>query len=183
MVTGPFLRTGFTRWAGPSLLGLAALALGLAGGEVLPDARAQTAGTPAPAFELVTLAGEAYSKNSLKGQPALLMFWAPWCPVCRKELPILGQFYKTEKPAKLRVIAVGFADERRNVEAYVKENPDTFVFPTAYDVDNDVSQAFTINATPTFVLLDQAGTIVLVHRGGGINQNPRYQQFLKGLRS
>lgn len=173
----------WTHWAGLSLLGLALVSLSVVGqGGPVPQAEAQVAGSPAPAFDLVTLTGEAYSKDSLKGQPALLMFWAPWCPVCRKELPVLGQFYKTEKPAQLRVISIGFADERGNVEAYVKANPDTFVFPTAYDVDNDVSQAFKINATPTFVLLDQNGTVMLVHRGGGLNQNPQYQQFLRSLK-
>jgi thiol-disulfide isomerase/thioredoxin len=165
-----------------SLLGLVLLVLGLTGAEVVPDARAQAAGTPAPAFDLVTLTGEAYSNNSLKGQPALFMFWAPWCPVCRKELPILGEFYKTEKPAKLRVISIGFADNRGNVEEYVKAHPETFVFPTAYDEESWVSRAFKINATPTFVVLDQSGTVILVHRGGGINQNPLYQQFLKSFK-
>ena len=173
----------WTHGAGLSLLGLALVSLSVVGqGGHVPHAAAQVAGSPAPAFDLVTLTGEAYSKDSLKGQPTLLMFWAPWCPVCRKELPVLGQFYKTEKPAKLRVISIGFADERGNVEAYVKANPDTFVFPTAYDVDNDVSQAFKINATPTFVLLDQTGTVMVVHRGGGLNQNPQYQQFLRSLK-
>ncbi len=145
------------------------------------EAGAQVVGSPAPPFSLVTLSGDAYSKESLKGQPTLLMFWAPWCPVCRKELPVLGQFYKTEKPAKLKVISVGFADTRANVEDYVKSNPETFVFPTAYDVDNDVSGAFALTATPTYVLLDGAGTILLVHRGGSIDQNPQYREFLKRL--
>lgn len=143
---------------------------------------AQVAGTPAPAFTLSTLNGGTVSKDSLKGQPALVMFWASWCPVCRKELPILGQFYRTERPAKLQVVSVGFADPRENVLDYVRANAETFVFPTAYDEGNRVAEAFGINATPTFVLLDQAGAIVLVHRGGGINQNPEYQKFLKKLK-
>ncbi|MDE3036578.1 MAG: TlpA family protein disulfide reductase [Nitrospirota bacterium] len=145
------------------------------------EATGSAAASAAPPFDLVTLAGEAYSKESLKGRPALLVFWAPWCPVCRKELPILGRFYEQEKPAQLRVIAIGFADKRGNVEAYVKAHPETFVFPTAFDEDNWISQAFKVTATPTFVLLDSQGNIQLVHRGGGINQNPKYREFLAGL--
>ncbi len=109
------------------------------------------------------------------------MFWAPWCPVCQKELPILGRFYQQEKPTQLQVIAIGFADRRENVEAYVKTHPELFVFPTAYDEENWVSQAFRVTATPTFVLLDSSGTILLVHRGGGINRNLRYREFLASL--
>jgi len=146
------------------------------------EAAVETAASAAPSFALVTLTGEAYSKESLKGRPALLMFWAPWCPVCRKELPILGRFYQQEKPAQLQVISIGFADRRGNVEAYVKSHPETFVFPTAYDEESWVSQAFKVTATPTFVLLDSSGSMLLVHRGGGINQNSAYREFLTRLK-
>ena len=136
----------------------------------------------APKFRLVTLAGDAYSQESLKGQPALLMFWAPWCKVCQRELPILGQFYLKQKPAPLQVLAIGFADTRGHVEEFVKAHPSTFVFPTAYDAEDRVAQDFGVNATPTFVLLDAQGRIRLVHRGGGISQNPQYQAFLASLK-
>jgi thiol-disulfide isomerase/thioredoxin len=147
------------------------------------EVAAEPATSAAPRFDLVTLAGEAYSKESLKGRPALLVFWAPWCPVCRKELPILSRFYQRERPVSLQVVAIGFSDMRGNVEAYVKSHPETFVFPTAFDEDNWISQAFKVTATPTFVLLDASGTIQLIHRGGGINQNPKYREFLAGLKS
>ncbi len=146
------------------------------------EAATEPAASPAPRFDLVTLAGEAYSKESLKGRPALLVFWAPWCPVCRKELPILGRFYQRERPVSLQVVAIGFSDMRGNVEAYVKSHPETFVFPTAFDEDNWISQAFKVTATPTFVLLDASGNIQLVHRGVGINQNPKYREFLARLK-
>ena len=143
---------------------------------------AQVAGAPSPAFNFTTLSGETISKDALKGQPALLMFWAPWCPVCRKELPALGRFYRSERPPTLRVISVGFADSLDNVVDYVKGNSETFVFPTAYDKDDHVAEAFRVTMTPTYVLLDQSGTVILVHRGGGIDQNPEYQRFLKKLK-
>ncbi|MGH8546746.1 MAG: redoxin domain-containing protein, partial [Gammaproteobacteria bacterium] len=92
------------------------------------------AGRPeAPKFRLVTLTGQPYTQESLRGQPALLMFWAPWCKVCQRELPVLGQFYLKQKPTPLRVLAIGFADTRGHVEEYVRAHPSTFVFPTAYD--------------------------------------------------
>ena len=108
---------------------------------------AAAAGPAAPSFDLVTLGGEASSKESLKGQPTLLIFWAPWCKVCQKELPLLSQFSQKEKPTQLRMVSVGFSDLRGNVEGYVKAHPDAFAFPTAFDVDNDVAQAFKVTAT------------------------------------
>lgn len=136
----------------------------------------------APVFELVTFAGEIYNNESLKGQPALLAFWAPWCKVCQQDLPPLAEFYLRDRPAQLRVVSIGFADTRTNVVHFVKERSGTFVFPTAYDEDRWTSQAFKINATPTYVLLGSEGSIVLVHRGGGVFQNVQFQKFLSALK-
>jgi thiol-disulfide isomerase/thioredoxin len=163
--------------AGAALL---ALMLALFAPPVVP--RTEAAPSPAPGFELITLGGEAYSKDSLKGQPVLLVFWAPWCQVCQRELPVLSQFSVKDKPGQLRVISIGFADRRGNVEAYVKAHPETFGFPTAFDVDNDVAQAFKVTATPTLVLVDSMGNIVLTHRGAGLLQNVQFREFLSTLK-
>jgi thiol-disulfide isomerase/thioredoxin len=112
----------------------------------------------------------------------LLVFWAPWCKVCQRELPLLREFYEQDRPAQLRVVSIGFADTRTNVEHFVKGRSDTFVFPTAYDEERWVAQAFKVNATPTYVLLSAQGNIVLVHRGGGILQNVQFREFLSTLK-
>ena len=143
---------------------------------------AETERPAAPAFELVTSAGEAVSNETLKGTPSLLVFWAPWCRVCQKELPEIAQFYRQDKPEALRVVSIGFADLRANVEAFVRSRPDVFVFPTAYDEERWVAQAFRINATPTYVALDAQGRIALLHRGGGVLQNPRFREFLAAVK-
>jgi len=142
------------------------------------EPRAAATSSTAPAFELVTFGGESYSNESLKGRPALLVFWAPWCKVCQRDLPLLWEFYQREKPSQLRVVSIGFADTRTNVALFVQERSRTFVFPSAYDEDRWVAQAFKVNATPTYVLLDAKGSIVLVHRGGGILQNFQFREFL-----
>ncbi len=164
------------------LLGLLIVVAGPSGFEagtgVLP---VEAASITTPPFELVTFGGVAYNNTSVNGQPALLVFWAPWCDVCRRELPGLSRFYKQDKPDRVEVLSIGFADTRSNVEAFVRQQPGSFPFPTAYDEDRWVSQAFKINATPTYVLLDDQGRIALVHRGGGILHNPQFQKILSTL--
>jgi len=157
------------------------LALVLVTGPGQPAGIAVAAST-VPSFELVTFAGEAWSDKSLQGQPTLLVFWAPWCNVCQKELPLIEQFYRQSKPAQLRVLSIGFADTRTNVEAFVKARPGVFVFQTGYDEDRWVANAFKVNATPTYVLVDARGSIALVHRGGGLLQNAQFRQFLATLK-
>jgi thiol-disulfide isomerase/thioredoxin len=143
---------------------------------------AATPGAPAPSFELITFAGESISNVSTKGRPMLLVFWAPWCNVCQRELPRLSQFYQRDKPKTLEVVSIGFADTRAHVEQFVKERSGTFVYPTAYDEDRWVAQAFKVNATPTYVLLDAQGSVGLVHRGGGVLENPGFRQFLSRIK-
>lgn len=137
---------------------------------------------PAPEFQLRAFDGHTYSKNSLQGRPTLLVFWAPWCQYCQMELPILAKFYQGNKPDQLQVLTVAFSDSLAHVEEYVTVNPDTFIFPTAYDQDNEVAQAFGVNVTPTFVVMDAQGEMILAHRGARINRNPQYQKFLKSLK-
>jgi thiol-disulfide isomerase/thioredoxin len=136
---------------------------------------------PAPEFQLHAFDGHIYSKASLNGRPTLLVFWAPWCRYCQMELPILAKFYQGNKPDQLQVLTVAFSDSLAHVEEYVSANPDTFIFPTAYDQGNEVAQAFGVNVTPTFVVMDAQGEMILAHRGAGINQNSQYQKFLKSL--
>ncbi|GJL68693.1 MAG: hypothetical protein NPIRA06_13280 [Nitrospirales bacterium] len=151
---------------------------------LLSGALAATAApsVPAPDFQLQAFDGHTYSKASLKGRPTLIVFWAPWCRYCQMELPILAKFYQGNKPDQLQVLTIAFSDSLAHVEEYVTSNPDTFVYPTAYDRDNVVAQTFGVNATPTFVVMDAQGEMILAHRGAGINRNPQYQEFLNGLK-
>lgn len=135
---------------------------------------------PAPPFALKTLDGQTVSIESLKGKATLLMFWASWCGVCRKEMPNVKTLYKLQKE-KLQVVAIGFADPEKNIRGYVKANKDNFPFPVAYDVGDKVSSAYRVRGTPTFFLLNQKGEIVLSHLGGGFLNNRALQDFILSL--
>ena len=136
----------------------------------------------APEFSVVTLTGDTYTSAMLKGQPTLLAFWAPWCKVCQRELPALAEFSRHDKPSPLRILSIGFADSRDNVEEFVNARRGSFIFPTAYDEGNQIARSYRINATPTFVLVNDQGYVVLVHRGGGLLQNVQFREFLSTLK-
>ena len=42
-------------------------------------------GEPAAAFSLETIDGGDLALDDLRGQKTMLVFWAPWCPVCGAE--------------------------------------------------------------------------------------------------
>lgn len=138
-------------------------------------------GKEAPEFQAYTLDGYEVSNEWLRGEPALLMFWAPWCGVCKRELPQLADFYETEKPDELQVISIGGSDTEANVQEYVDEYPDVFVFHTVYDEEKIMASDFRIKAFPSYVLLDDQGDIVLIHRGSGLLKKATFQKFLSSL--
>ena len=160
------------------LLVILAIYLILIGGPTLSgQVAAQALNEPAPEFQLSALDGSVVSNYSLEGEPALLMFWAPWCGVCQRELPKLAQYHEGEKPDGLQIVTIGGSASRGRVKGYVEDHWDTFVFPTAYDDGKLVAGAFGIRAFPTYVLLDQDGTIRLIHRGSGVLQNRKFHQL------
>ena len=95
---------------------------------------------------------------------------------------VLSRFSETEKPARLRILSVGFADNRVNVEDFVKTHPSAFAFPAAHDKDNDMARAYGVTGTPTTFLLNERGQVILVHRGAGLLHNVQFQEFLSEVK-
>jgi thiol-disulfide isomerase/thioredoxin len=131
----------------------------------------------APDFAVSSLKGVHFTNLKLEGNQALLMFWAPWCGVCQRELPKLAHYYQNDMPDDLQLLAIGTSSSRRDVEQYVNGHSETFIFPTAYDAKKVIASDFGIRAFPTYVLLDQDGTILLVHRGGGLLTKQKFHQL------
>tara|TARA_B100000315_G_scaffold260684_2_gene324063 strand:+ start:3955 stop:4449 length:495 start_codon:yes stop_codon:yes gene_type:complete len=136
---------------------------------------------PSPDFQFTTLSGERLTKQSLNGNPTLLMFWATWCGICRDELPWIHKLDTKAKSMGLQIVAVAFADDKDSVEEYVEKHQSVFSFHTAFDVDNKVSSKFRVRATPTFFLLDGNGDVLLMHIGGGILGDTNFRRLMNAL--
>ncbi len=54
--------------------------------------------------------------KEIKGKPALINFWATWCPPCRKELPLLSEFQ--QRNPNISVIAISL-EEDIEIENYI----------------------------------------------------------------
>lgn len=57
-------------------------------------------------FTAETLDGGTFEGASLAGRDALLWFWAPWCPVCQREAPVVAALAE-EYTGRVAVIGVG----------------------------------------------------------------------------
>jgi peroxiredoxin/uncharacterized membrane protein YphA (DoxX/SURF4 family) len=113
-------------------------------------------GTPAPAFELPTLNGEATKLESLRerGKSLLLFFTDPGCGPCTALLPEIATWQR-EHAAKMRVALVS----RGTVEANRAKVTDTGVTHVFLQNDREVAQAYQAHGTPSAVLVRQDGRI------------------------
>ena len=77
------------------------------------------AGDEVPSFSGPGLTGGRVDWEQFRGSPTVLVVWAPWCPHCQVELPILGEVSKqfpdiqvvTVESAIKNVCIVGGPDE------------------------------------------------------------------------
>src|SRR4051812_1460868 len=51
------------------------------------------AGKPAPEFALSDLSGNVHRLADLHGKPAVIVFWAGWCPDCKRLIPDLNRMH------------------------------------------------------------------------------------------
>lgn len=134
-----------------------------------------------PPFEMVSLDGQHFTQDDMDGKVTLFIFWAPWCGVCRHELPKAHQLYKEMADKDFQIISVGFHDSETNVSEYVKRHPKVFTFPAFYDEKDRVANNFGAQATPTFFLFDKNKTLVVPYRGGGLFDHPQFKKVLNKL--
>jgi len=117
-------------------------------------------GNTIPDFALTSLDGKTVDKDSLKGQPVVLNFWATWCMNCRAELPVLK-----ELAAKSGAKVVGIALDETGAETV---KPFVAAQGINYPVlvgDQETFQQFNGVAIPYTLVLDRSHRIVRIYRG------------------
>ena len=110
----------------------------------------------APDFALPTLTGGELTRASLAGKPALLVFWAPWCGVCRANE---GAVATLTGWVGERAHVVSVASDYQDVEEirqYVQRHD---VAGTVLLGGTATARAFRVQAFPTFYFLDEDGRI------------------------
>lgn len=119
---------------------------------------AQSVGDKAKLNHVTTFDGNRFDPKSIEGKPTLLYFWASWCPVCRREMPVLEKHYQSFKDKGFNVLAVNFRDEEHKARAMLEAvKPISFVVGS---IDESWRTDYPkLKATPTWYLLDKNGVI------------------------
>lgn len=124
-----------------------------------PDTSAASTSAPVPAvldFSGELVDGSAFDGASLAGAPVVVWFWAPWCPVCKSQIPQV-QAAAAEYAGRAAVIGIGSLDDSSAIVGFAAEAPGVTMLQ---DPEGDLWRHFGITEQSTFVVLDADGNEV-----------------------
>jgi thiol-disulfide isomerase/thioredoxin len=112
-------------------------------------------------FTAQTVAGTPFNGADLAGKPAIVWFWAPWCPVCKAGASDVAAA-ATELGDDVTVVGVGgLSGSEDDMTAFV-EDTDTQQFSHIVDTDGAVFTRFGVTQQDTFAFISADGTVDLV---------------------
>jgi len=119
---------------------------------------------PAPAWDGKGADGGAihFDPQHLQ-RPAVLLFWATWCPYCKALMPYLQKVYDAAGKEKLDVYAIDIKDEDGDPVAELKQRGNTFTLVRDGDA---IAALYGVKGTPGLFLVDRSGAIVYKRSGG-----------------
>lgn len=143
---------------------------GLLRGSPDRDIPSQRVGRPAPAFELPVLEpvasryGDTYGTADLEGRPAVINFWATWCPPCRAEAPLLEAAWQAYGD-RVTVLGVQSLEPGAADKGAAFVNEFGLTFPNVHDGDNRVGIEYGVFGMPETFFVRADGTVAYKHAG------------------
>jgi len=118
----------------------------------------------APSFSLPDTNGNIYSSAQFAGKPAVINFFATWCPPCREEIPGFVEVYNRHKEKGLEMVGISLdTDTRENLPGFLMNNR------IGYRIlfgDLATTRAYGgVSALPTTIFVGKDGEIKNVHVG------------------
>ncbi|MEJ2851859.1 MULTISPECIES: redoxin domain-containing protein [unclassified Saccharothrix] len=110
-------------------------------------------------FSAKTVDGAQFSGESLAGKPAVLWFWAPWCPKCQREAPGIASSAKDN--ASVTFLGVAALDKEPAMRDFVQRFQ-LGGFTHLADVDSEVWKRFGVTAQPAYAFIGRDGAIDVV---------------------
>jgi thiol-disulfide isomerase/thioredoxin len=107
-------------------------------------------------FTAKTVDGKDFSGESLAGKPAVLWFWAPWCPKCQAEAPSIADAARSA--GDVAFVGVAAQDEVAAMRDFVQRY-ELGSFPHLADTDAAVWQRFGVTYQPAYAFVSADGTI------------------------
>ncbi|WP_281560977.1 TlpA disulfide reductase family protein [Thalassomonas sp. RHCl1] len=125
----------------------------------LPAAATAYKGDTAADFTISEIDGSKFQLSDYKGKQAVyLIFWATWCPNCKREIPKLKEIHASYG-GDIKVLAINTSinDSLKKVKHYIEKH--ALTYPVAYDTERRVTKLYRVMGTPTQLVIDINGVI------------------------
>ena len=132
-------------------------------------------GVMAPAIEANTIAGQSFSLQQFSGKPAVVHFWASWCPVCELEQGMIDNA-ASEIPLITLAMQSGTPDEVLN---YLQQQG--VDYPVINDERGWYAARYGVRAVPASFVLDASGKVRFATRGYTSGWGLRIRLWLAGF--
>lgn len=113
---------------------------------------------------LLSMDHQRYYMNQHKGQVSVMIFWATWCTVCKKEMIALETYKLGLKNKKLNVVAVCInpdeIDKVKNIVALLD-----IQYPILLDVGAKMYNRFQTSSVPITLIIDAKGQVDQIIEG------------------
>ncbi|MBI4914287.1 MAG: TlpA family protein disulfide reductase [Acidobacteria bacterium] len=145
-------------------------------------------GQPAPDFALKDVDGKTWKLSELKGKKIVMIdFWATWCNICKREMPVLQKVYQEYQPKGVEFFGVALdnADKVKQIKKILEEKGVTY--PILIDQDQKVAtEVYQLSGPiPYKVVIDAEGRVVYDHVGDYADYPPEivdvFDQLLESL--
>lgn len=100
-------------------------------------------------FTIKTLSGTPFTLSDYKDQSVMIVFWATWCPYCKKLLPGIERLHQKYGAKGLKVIAITIMEDG-DPKAYVEQYG--YTFDVGLDGDHLMNKFF-VPGTPTIAVI------------------------------
>jgi thiol-disulfide isomerase/thioredoxin len=154
--------------------------------EVAPSGPASSQ-VPAPApvtvpeqlkFSTKTVDGKDFAGESLAGKPAVLWFWAPWCPKCRSEAAGVAEAVKSVG-SSVTFVGVAARDGVPKMQQFVDQYG-LGGFAHLADTDLAIWKRFGVVEQPAYAFLTKDGKVEVVTARVSKDELTRRAQALAG---
>ncbi len=100
--------------------------------------------------------GSHLTLSEYQGQPVLLVFWATWCPYCKKLLPGIERLHQKYADQGLKIIAVNILEDN-DPATYMKRHD--YHFDMVLEGD-DIMGLYGVTGTPSLIFINARGKIL-----------------------
>lgn len=121
-------------------------------------------GEPAPSFVIESYDGRTINSEDLRGQIVIVNLWANWCAPCHAEAPALEQIHREYADDGVVLIGMNWLDIESEALSFINRYNISYI--NAPDTDEQMYNAFRVQAMPETFVIGRDGKIAQVYIGG-----------------